>query len=75
MGLSLKKEQKARLIVSLIEQVLFARGTNMNITQKQSDVFFCFLDKNNMDTIKLTVVEDKMRKKILFALSKIALLL
>ena len=47
----------------------------MNITQKQSDVFFCFLDKNNMDTIKLTVVEDKMRKKILFALSKIALLL
>lgn len=55
--------------------MLFARGTNMNITQKQSDVFFCFLDKNNMDTIKLTVVEDKMRKKILFALSKIALLL
>lgn len=74
-GLSLKKEQKARLIVSLIEQVLFARCTNMNITQKQSDVFFCFLHKNNMDTIKLTVVEHKMRKKILLALSKIALLL
>ena len=63
MGLSLKKEEKVRLIVSLIGQVLFARGTNMNITQKQSDAFFCFLYKNNMDTIKLTIVEDKMRKK------------